>query len=148
VWFARLQSDELPSGGEAEPIRIVIVEDDGDYREIVADELSWHGFAVRSFASGASLLLSLELTDEADLIVLDWRLPGIAGIDLLVELRRYGVKLPVVFLTSHVDPAYEKLAFERGALDFIDKTRGVDFLAKRLRLVSRPGESAANRKAD
>ena len=34
--------------------------------------------------------------------------------------------LPVVFLTSHADPAYEKLAFERGALDFVDKTRGVD----------------------
>jgi two-component system response regulator ChvI len=48
------------------------------------------------------------------------------------------VSLPVVFLTSHADPAYEKLAFERGALDFIDKTRGVEFL--RLRLVSGPGK--------
>jgi two-component system response regulator ChvI len=58
------------------------------------------------------------------------------------------VSLPVIFLTSHADPAYEKLAFERGALDFIDKTRGVEFLAKRLRLVSEPGKPAANPKAD
>jgi two-component system, OmpR family, response regulator ChvI len=54
--------------------------------------------------------------------------------------------LPVVFLTSH-DPAYEKLAFERGALDFIDKTRGVEFLAKRLRLVCGPCKPA-NPKAE
>ena len=85
---------------------------------------------------------------DADLIVLDWRLPDISGIDLLPELRRHGVNLPVVFLTSHAQLANEKLAFERGALDFIDKTRGVEFLAKRLRLVSKHCKPAANPKAD
>ena len=84
---------------------------------------------------------------EADVIVLDWRLPDISGIDLLPELRRHGVNLPVVFLTSHAQLANEKLAFERGALDFIDKTRGVEFLAKRLRLVSKHCKPAANPKA-
>jgi len=46
----------------------------------------------------------------------------------------------VVFLTSHADPAYEKLAFERGVLDFIDKPRGVEILAKRLRLAAKSGK--------
>ena len=58
------------------------------------------------------------------------------------------MNLPVVFLTSHAQLANEKLAFERGALDFIDKTRGVEFLAKRLRLVSEHCKPAANPKAD
>ena len=102
---------------------------------------------MRSFVDGDSLLGSLESAAEADVIVLDWRLPTISGIDLLSELRQRGVSLPVVFLTSHADPAYEKLAFERGALDFIDKTRGVEFLARRLRLVSGPGKPTANTKA-
>jgi two-component system, OmpR family, response regulator ChvI len=52
------------------------------------------------------------------------------------------VNLPVVFLTNHADPAYEKLAFESGALDFIDKTRGVEVLAKRLRLAAKSGKTA------
>ena len=39
---------------------------------------------------------------EADVIVLEWKLPNILGIDLLAQLRHHGVKLPVVFLTSHV----------------------------------------------
>jgi two-component system, OmpR family, response regulator ChvI len=125
-----------------DPIRVLLVEDDEDYREIVGSELSWHGFAVRSFADGASLLGSLDTAVEADVIILDWRLPNISGIDLLPQLRQRGVNLPVVFLTSHADPAYEKLAFERGALDFIDKTRGVEILARRLRLVA--DKSAAN----
>jgi FixJ family two-component response regulator len=119
-----------------QPICIILVEDDEDYREIVASELSWHGFAVRSFADGASLLGSLVITADADVIVLDWRLPNISGIDLLPQLRQRGVNLPVVFLTSHPQPANEKLAFERGALDFVDKTRGVEILARRLRLVA------------
>jgi CheY-like chemotaxis protein len=148
VSLARLLPDEPPLGGGADPIRVLIVEDDEDYREIVGDELSWHGFAVRSFADGDSLLGSLDSAAEADVIVLDWRLPDISGIDLLPELRRHGVNLPVVFLTSHAQLANEKLAFERGALDFIDKTRGVAFLAKRLRLVSKHCKPAANPKAD
>ena len=39
---------------------------------------------------------------QADVIVLDWRLPNISGIDLLPQLRQRGVNLPVVFLTSHL----------------------------------------------
>jgi two-component system, OmpR family, response regulator ChvI len=137
-----------PEEGEADPIRVLIVEDDEDYREIVGDELSWHGFAVRSFANGDALLGSLDAAAEADVIVLDWRLPTISGIDLLPQLRQRGVNLPVVFLTSHADPAYEKRAFERGALDFIDKTRGVEVLARRLRLVAKSGKPAATPEAE
>jgi two-component system, OmpR family, response regulator ChvI len=133
---------------ESGPIRVLIVEDDENYREIVSSELEWHGFAVRSFADGDALLGSLDAVAEVDVIVLDWRLPTISGIDLLPQLRRRGVNLPVVFLTSHADPTYEKLAFERGALDFVDKTRGVEVLASRLRLAVKSGKPAATPEAE
>src|ERR1700722_12979895 len=125
---------------EAGPIRVLIVEDDEDYREIVSSELEWHGFAVRSFGDGDALLGSLDAATEADVIVLDWRLPTISGIDLLPQLHQRGVNLPVVFLTSHPTLVNEELAFERGALDFVDKTRGMEILASRLRLVSASGK--------
>jgi two-component system response regulator ChvI len=128
--------------GEADPIRVLIVEDDENYREIVSSELEWHGFAVRSFADGDALLDSLDAAGDADVIVLDWRLPTISGIDLLPRLRQLGVNLPVVFQTSHSQPANEQLAFERGALDFVDKTRGVEVLAERLKLVAKSGKPA------
>jgi two-component system, OmpR family, response regulator ChvI len=94
---------------------------------------------VRSFANGDALLSSLDSVAEADVIVLDWRLPTISGIDLLPQLRQRGVSAPVVFLTSHAQPANKQLAFERGALDFIEKTSGVAVLASRLRQTVQAG---------
>jgi two-component system response regulator ChvI len=129
------------------PIRVVLVEDDEDYREIVGSELSWHGFAVRSFADGASLLGALDTVTDADVIVLDWKLPNISGIDLLPLLRQRDINLPVVFLTSHPQLDNESQAFARGAIDFIDKMRGVEILVRRLRLVAgRPAATACPEK--
>jgi two-component system response regulator ChvI len=116
-------------------IRLIFVDDDDDYREAAAAELTDLGFAVQAFADGASMLASLANGVAADVIVLDWSLPTTSGIDLLPRLRREGIKLPVVFLTGRSSPTHENLAFDRGALDFVDKSRGVPILAKRLRVV-------------
>jgi two-component system, OmpR family, response regulator ChvI len=133
---------------KTDPIRVLFVEDDEYYREIVGDELSWHGFAVRSFPDAASLLGSLDSAVEADVIVLDWKLPKTSGIDLLPQLRQRGVNLPVVFLTAYALIAHERQAFARGAIDFIDKMRGTEVLARRLRLVADTSKPAANPRPD
>src|SRR5688572_23508699 len=117
-------------------IHLAFVEDDDDYREAVTGELGDHGFAVESFSDGPALLDSFAAGAEAEIILLDWNLPSVSGIDLLPKLRRNGIALPVVFLTGRSQPAYEKLAFDRGALDFVDKARGVPILAHRLRLIA------------
>ena len=94
-------------------IRVAFVEDDDDYREAVSSELGDHGFDVTTFSDGAALLASFADGAEAEIIVLDWSLPSVSGIDLLPRLRRNGVALPVVFLTGRSQPAYEQLAFDR-----------------------------------
>jgi two-component system, OmpR family, response regulator ChvI len=88
------------------------------------------------------------LSQDADIILLDWDLPGVSGIDLLFELRQCGVTLPVVFLTGYDLKTHENLAFEKCAVDFIDKARGVEIVALRLRRLHKtrksvvaPGES-------
>ncbi len=116
--------------------RVLLVEDDELCREAVASALSEHGFSVQTFGDGASLLGSLEAVAGADIIILDWSLPQMSGIDLLRELRRQGVAVPVVFLTGWPEVRYEGLALETGAIDFIDKARGIDVLVRRLRLVA------------
>jgi two-component system response regulator ChvI len=124
-------------------IKVLHVEDDPNCREAIADQLSDHGFVVRSFADAISLADGLAVSSEADIILLDWDLPGVSGIELLVELRQCGVNLPVVFLTGYGFTAQENLAFETGAVDFIDKARGVEILARRLRRLLKARESAA-----
>jgi two-component system response regulator ChvI len=130
---------QSPFGSSA--IRVLHVEDDPICREWIAGQLAERGFVVRSFTDATCLADGLVFS-EADIILLNWNIPGLSGIELLMELRQSGVTLPVVFLTSHVEKANEKLAFERGAVDFIDKARGVEILVSRLRLVSKTGHPA------
>jgi two-component system response regulator ChvI len=121
------------AAGTNDVIQVLLVEDDDDYSETLADQLSLEGFAVQRFADAAALFEQLGAAADADVIVLDWMLPKTSGIDLLPRLRRYGVTVPIVFLTARPLAKYERLAFERGAIDFIDKVRGVEVLARRLR---------------
>ena len=136
------------SASGREGIRILLVEDDEYYREAVAADLTDRGLVVHVFADATSLLDSLDSAAEADVIILDWKLPKTSGIDLLGQLRRQGVNLPVVFLTGLASTVHETLAFERGAIDFIDKTRGVDVLVSRLKRIVGSYKPIADRQAD
>jgi|ERR1700722_2494243 two-component system, OmpR family, response regulator ChvI len=132
---------------ERDLIRVLHVEDDPNCREAIADQLSDHGFVVRSFADAFSLADGLAVSSEADIILLDWDLPDISGIEVLVALRRCGVDLPVVFLTGYGFTDQENLAFEAGAVDFVDKARGVEILVRRLRRLLKAPKPAAVRSA-
>src|SRR5215475_7413243 len=136
------------AGDAEEPIRLIFVDDDDDYREAAAAELVDLGFVVETFADGASMLASVADGTTADVIVLDWSLPNMSGIDLLPRLRREGILLPVVFLTGRSSPSHENLAFDRGALDFVDKSRGVPILAKRIRVIVESSKRPAELEVD
>jgi len=130
-------ADMTPAGGEApaHAIRLVLVEDDHDFREAAAAELEDLGFEVECFADGAAMLDGFAAGATADMIVLDWDLPGPSGLDLIPRLRRAGVLLPVIMLTGRSTPRLESLALDHGAVDFVDKTRGLPILARRIRLI-------------
>ena len=123
--------------GDAERrIRVAFAEDDDDFRDAVSGELGDYGYDVVAFSDGTQLLEAFSQGVDAEIILLDWSMPSMEGIELLPKLRQMGIKLPVVFLTGRSQPAYEKLALDRGAVDFVDKSRGVPILAQRLRLIA------------
>jgi two-component system response regulator ChvI len=125
---------------------IVLVEDDDHYREALSADLADRGFAVSCFADGPSFLEAVSKGVAAEVVLLDWALPGMSGFELLGALRDHGCGLPVVFLTGYAMAERELRALDRGAVDFIDKARGTEVLAHRLRLIvegqRRPGASA------
>jgi two-component system response regulator ChvI len=155
--FNRRKSDKVsPSrpvapAANAEVRRVVLVESDQYYREVLTFELLRQGFVVHAFTDGASVLGSLATAVKADLAVFDWDLPKMSGTKLLAELRRHGVNLPVVFLAGNAIAgdnndqcllapqealdAYECMAFDLGAVDFIAKSRDRQVLVRRLRNV-------------
>jgi two-component system response regulator ChvI len=122
----------------ASSARVILVEDDDIYRETLDAELQRRCFDVRSFADGGGLLAQPALIPQADILLLDWTLPGMSGIELLSHLRRSTPHVPVAFFTGRALTANEHMAFDQGAADFIDKSRGVDVLVHRLaRLIDR-----------
>ena len=114
---------------------IVLVDHDDHYREALSADLADGGFAVACFADGPSFLEAMSRGVAAHVALLDWALPGMSGFELLGALRERGVGLPVVFLTGYAMAERELRALDRGAVDFIDKARGTEVLAHRLRLI-------------
>lgn len=121
------------AGSDDRRIKLILVDDDDDYREAASAELDYLGFDMVVLSSGEALLETSSEYDNAEIIVLDWRLPSGLGIDLLKALRERGCQLPVIFLTANPATAFESAALDGGAIDFVDKARGIAILAKRIR---------------
>jgi two-component system response regulator ChvI len=115
--------------------RILLVDDDELYLETMMGALEDRGFAMRGFLDGPALLEELDSPAGADALLLDWTLPGMSGLDVLSRVRDRGIDVPVAFLTGRALIDYEHLALNRGAIDFIDKTRGADVIAHRLTII-------------
>jgi len=112
-----------------------LVDDDDLYREVLSADLADRGFAVSCFADGSSFLEAMSNGIEAQVVLLDWVLPEMSGFELLGAMRQRGIELPVIFLTGYALVERELQALERGAVDFVDKARGLEILAHRLRVI-------------
>jgi two-component system response regulator ChvI len=121
-----LTGDTLP--------RVLLVDDDDLYREALKGELLDAGFAVSDYPDGREALESLGRGHSYDIVLLDWMIPGMSGLDILRQLKRRNIRLPVIFLTGMSSEDLEASALSDGAVDFVDKTRAVSILALRMRL--------------
>lgn len=147
VTFAPVpEQSDLSAQGDG--IRVVLVDDDDDYREAISGELGDLGFHVASLADGPAMFDYFAQGNTGDVILLDWRLPGATGLELLGQARRRGIMIPVVFLTGMLAATYENAALENGALDFVNKSRGAAILAKRLNLVVRAGKQQPEQRVE
>ena len=127
----------------APAIPVALVDDDDLFREMLAAELGDHGFKVHAFADGESFLAAFEQGLETALVLLDWNLPGLQGPDVLQRLLEHDRNRPVLILTGRASVQRELEALRGGAIDFIDKARGVDVLVPRMRLLAPNGHTRA-----
>ena len=121
---------------------LLLVDDDDLFRESLGLNLVDEGYEVTSFDNGQKALAYLN-RGSADVMLLDWRMPELTGIEVLRRMRNAGIAMPVIFLTVLTDDIYEQAALEGGAVDFIDKARRLPILLKRLQLIAEGGRSAA-----
>jgi two-component system response regulator ChvI len=123
---------------------LVLVDDDDLFRESLGLKLVDEGYRVTSFDNGSDALAYLEGGGTADVVLLDWRMLNLTGLEVLHRLRRPGVTTPVIFLTVLSDDIHEETALEGGAVDFIDKSRRLTILLKRLELITKGMRSMAD----
>jgi len=101
-------------------IKVFIIDDDADVRESIEELVESVGLHAESFAS-AQEFLSSKRPDGPSCLVLDVRLPGISGLDLQNELRRAGIRIPIIFITGHADIPMTVQAMKSGAIEFLTK---------------------------
>jgi FixJ family two-component response regulator len=101
-------------------VTVFIIDDDVGVRESIQELVESVGLHAESFAT-AQEFLSGKRGDGPSCLVLDVRLPGISGLDLQRELRRRGIRIPIIFITGHADIRMTVTAMKSGAVEFLTK---------------------------
>ena len=124
--------------------RIVIVEDDQSLAYVIASSLEGDGHLVKAFHNGLEAQ-NFILANQADMLVLDWDLPGLSGIEILRDYRAFGGTCPVLMLTGHNQVEDKEAGFESGADDYLTKPFAVKELLMRVKaLIKRSQTSIGN----
>jgi two-component system, OmpR family, response regulator len=110
--------------------RVLLVDDEPKLRESIAEGLRLEGWAVSTAATGAEAL-ALFRGNEFDLLVLDWMLPDIDGMEILRRVRAHAPRLPVLMITARCSPTDQATAFRNGATGFLTKPFAFDDLLVR-----------------
>ena len=113
---------------EQQKARILVVEDEAAIRDGLTDVLVYHGYRVDAVGDGRDGLKKA-LSGQYDLILLDVMLPGRDGFEVCRELRRAGIRTPILMLTARAHEAEKVMGLELGADDYVTKP----FSARELR---------------
>lgn len=112
--------------------KVFVVEDDSAVVEAVSDACRLIGQDFETFGSAEEFLVQID-SDSRGCIVLDLRLPGMNGLDLLPELPRRGVHLPVIVVSGHADVPITVRAMRTGALTVLQKPFSLSMLSHTIR---------------
>ena len=116
--------------------RILFVEDEAAIREMVELALSRAGFETQAVAGTAQAERAIE-QQRPDLVLLDWMLPGVSGLEFARKLRRDDSTrdIPVIMLTAKGEEGDRLSGFDAGADDYVVKPFSVKELTARIRAV-------------
>ena len=117
---------------------ILIVEDEPEIRELLNFSLTRAGFRVIEAESGESALQQL-FNQLPDLVIVDWMLPGMSGVDLAKRIRKDEVtsSLPLMMLTARNDEADVLKSFDTGIDDYMSKPFSPKELIARIKALMR-----------
>jgi len=130
-----------PMAPGSQATRLLLADDDPKLRQFLELELGEEGYAVQSAASGMEALLAIRQA-KPELVILDWMLPDLSGVEVCHRLRSTGLGVPVLMLTGRDAVADRVEALDAGADDYLVKPFSIEELLARLRALARRGTSS------
>ena len=145
-FFFQLGIDRIKFGGmkKTPASTVLIIEDDPDLRELVAEEMAGLGFEIDSADNGETGL-EKALSNHYDLVLLDLRMPKLDGIEVCRRVRGAGKKVPIIVLSSKSEVVDRVLLLEIGADDYMVKPFDCAELSARVRAVLRRTNTEASK---
>jgi DNA-binding response OmpR family regulator len=126
-------------------MRLLLVEDEVAIANFIHDGLSEEGFVVDVAYNGRDgLRLAIENLEEYDLLLLDWMLPGLSGIEICRQVRKENQRVPIIFLTAKDGVDDVVFGLETGANDYLRKPFAFDELLARIRVLLRKTSGEQN----
>ena len=118
-----------------EEIKILLVDDEKQFVDTLAERLAMRGFSARVAYDGPQALKAVE--EPTDVIVLDLRMPGMDGFEVLRSVKKSSPQVQVIILTGHGGDAEEQTAYRMGAYNFLKKPMDIDELLNSIRMAYR-----------
>lgn len=116
---------------QRKPVRVMLVDDEAEFRKSASRVLTRRGFEVIEAADGFKAL-ELHRTQVTDVVLLDLKMPGLSGIETLQKMRETTPDLPVIILTGHGDLDGAMASMRLSIVDFLNKPLDLDLLAERI----------------
>ena len=118
--------------------RVLIVDDEGQFVDAVVERLRLRGFDAEGVTTGHE---AMELLGQSsyDVLLLDVKMPGLGGLEILSRVKEKWPGLRVVFLTGHGSSQDAEKGMELGAFDYVMKPVNIDDLIKILRAAMEGG---------
>jgi DNA-binding response OmpR family regulator len=119
-------------------MRILLAEDEAAIAGFLKEGLEEEGYAVDVASNGKKgLEMALDNLTEYDIILLDWMLPGMSGIDICRSIRKQNNAIPIIFLTAKDTVDDTVFGLEAGANDYLKKPFAFEELLARIKVLLR-----------
>lgn len=112
--------------------KVLVVDDEDDFLQTLVNRLRVRNVDVKGVDSGEKALQALE-RDQVDVVILDVKMPGMDGVDVLGEMKRKWPLIEVIMLTGHASIESGIEGMRLGAFDYIMKPADIDDLMDKMR---------------
>jgi DNA-binding response OmpR family regulator len=119
-------------GKKKKDIKVLLVDDEVDFVNTLGQRLKMRELVVDAVYDGEQALSYIKKT-EPDVIVLDLKMPGLYGIEVLREIKKFNKKIQVIVLTGHGTEKDEEDARKLGGFDFLRKPADIDLLVAKIK---------------